>query len=56
MRAIRRKTRENRRHERAVVYQELGTPTAAQNRADIEANKRRAARLREQAQREGTTA
>ena len=51
---IRRKTRETHRHERATVLQQLGTPSAAAVRADIESNKRRAARLREQAQREGT--
>lgn len=46
MRAVRRRTRETLRHERAVVLRALGTPTAAQQRADIEANKRRAAQLR----------
>lgn len=44
--ALRRRTREALRHERAVVLQELGAPTAAQLRADIEANKTRAAELR----------
>lgn len=49
--AIRRKTRETLRHERAVVLQELGTPPAAAVRQDIEANKRKAEQLRLQAKR-----
>lgn len=43
---LRRRTRETHRHERAVVLQELSTPTAAQNRADLEASKAREKRLR----------
>lgn len=43
---IRRKTREQQRHQRAVVLQELGMPSAAAVRQDIEANKRKAERLR----------
>lgn len=46
MRAIRRKTREQLRHERACVLQQLGSPTADAVRQDIEANKERAAKLR----------
>lgn len=52
MMAIRRKTRETLRHERAVVLQELGTPPAAAVQADIEANKRKAELLRKSAARE----
>jgi hypothetical protein len=53
---IRRKTRETLRHERAVVLQEKGTPTADQVRADIEANKAKAADMRKKAQRVAGTA
>jgi hypothetical protein len=50
--AIRRKTREQQRHQRAVVLQELGTPPATAVQKDIEANKRKAAALRAHAQRD----
>jgi len=50
---IRRRARETYRHERAVVFQELGTPSAAAIRADVEANKIRAAQLRRRAMRNG---
>lgn len=50
--AIRRKTREQQRHQRAVVLQELGTPPASAVRQDIAANQAKAARMRAQAQRE----
>lgn len=49
--ALRRRTREALRHERAVVLQEKGTPTLAQVIADRRANQARAAELAEQAQR-----
>lgn len=48
--AIRRKTRETHRHERAVVLQQLAEPTASAVQQDIEANKRKAAELRRLAQ------
>lgn len=51
--AIRRKTRETLRHERAVVRQQLGTPPATAVQQDIEANKLRAAELRRAARRRG---
>ena len=50
---LRRKTRETYRHELATVRQSLGTPTAAAVRADIAANKLRAAELRRAANGEG---
>lgn len=49
--ALRRKTRETLRHERAVVLQELATPTAAAVQQDIATNQARAAELRRDAQR-----
>lgn len=48
--ALRRRTRETLRHERAVVLQEKGTPTQAQVIADRKANQARAKQLAEQAQ------
>lgn len=48
--ALRRRTRETLRHERAVVLQEKGTPTLAQVIADRRANQARARELAEQAQ------
>lgn len=51
--AVRRRTRETLRHERAVVLQELAAPTAAQVRQDIAANKFRAAELRRAASGKG---
>ena len=50
---IRRRTRETYRRELATVRQSLGTPTAAAVRADIAANKLRAAELRRAANRGG---
>ena len=49
MKAIRRTTRETLRHERAVVLQQCGTPTAAAAQADIETNKQKSAALRAKA-------
>lgn len=49
--ALRRRTRETLRHERAVVLQSKGTPTQAQVIADRRANQARARQLAEQAQR-----
>lgn len=49
----RRKTRETLRHERAVVLQALGTPTADDVRKDIAANQLRAAELRRAVMRGG---
>lgn len=56
MKVFRRKTREQLRHERAVVLQELSQPTAAAQQQDWEANKKRAAELRQQARKRRTEA
>lgn len=53
MRAIRRRTRETLRHERAVVLQQLGANACADPRPDWEANLRRADELRKFAIRAG---
>lgn len=50
---LRRKTREQIRHERAVVLQQLGTPTAAAIAADLAAVQAHNARLRAQATQQG---
>lgn len=50
---IRRRTREQYRHERATVLQHLGSPSADAVRQDIAANKARAAELRRGAQEGG---
>jgi hypothetical protein len=47
--AIRRKTRETHRHERATVLQQLATPTADVIRQDIANEQRKSAELRRKA-------
>lgn len=48
-----RKSREQHRHDRAVVIQQLCTPTTSDLNADVQANQRRAAELRRYAKSKG---
>jgi hypothetical protein len=48
-----RKSREQHRHDRAVVIQQLCTPTQSDVDADVQANQRRAAELRRYAKSKG---